>query len=157
MSLQLGIPGGVLSSRARFRFPSRSYNASHQSRPTMLQQQTAKCSLPGCLSPRVHSKEMTFFNQLKKDAGSVKGTLVELETELKQGKLTQSNYNALRHCSLRLAEETSYRMDAFLDQQAQRYVVAHPEQFFTKDKIAYIRTHPQEFPEFTEMKPEEEP
>jgi hypothetical protein len=55
MSLQLGIPGGVLSSRARFRFPSRSYNASHQSRPTMLQQRTAKCSLPGCLSPGVHS------------------------------------------------------------------------------------------------------
>jgi hypothetical protein len=56
MSLQLGIPGGVLSSRARFRFPSRSYNASHQSRPTMLQQRTAKCSLPGCLSPGVHSR-----------------------------------------------------------------------------------------------------
>jgi hypothetical protein len=62
MSLQLGIPGGVLSSRARFRFPSRSYNASHQSRPTMLQQRTAKCSLPGCLSPGVHSSSALMAN-----------------------------------------------------------------------------------------------
>lgn len=55
MSLQLGIPGGLLSSRARFRFPSRNYNANHQSRPTMLQQRTAKCSLTDCLSPGVQS------------------------------------------------------------------------------------------------------
>ena len=36
MSLQLVIPGRVLSSRARFRFTSRSYTANHQSRCTML-------------------------------------------------------------------------------------------------------------------------
>jgi hypothetical protein len=55
MSLQLGIPGGLLSSRASFRFSSRSYNANHQPRPTMLQQRTAKCSLTDCLSPGIQS------------------------------------------------------------------------------------------------------
>jgi hypothetical protein len=50
MSLQLGIPGGLLSSRARFRFPSWSYTAHHQPRPTMLRQRTAQCSLTDCLS-----------------------------------------------------------------------------------------------------------
>ena len=56
MSLQLAIPGRLLSSRARFRFTSRSYTAHHQPRPTMLRQRTAKCSLTGCLSRGVQSK-----------------------------------------------------------------------------------------------------
>jgi hypothetical protein len=56
MSLQLVIPGRLLSSRARFRFTSRSYTANYQPRPTMLRQRTAQCSLTGCLSPGVHSK-----------------------------------------------------------------------------------------------------
>jgi hypothetical protein len=55
MSLQLVIPGRLLSSRARFRFTSRSYTANHQPRPTMLRQRTAKCSLTDCLSRGVHS------------------------------------------------------------------------------------------------------
>jgi len=56
MSLQLVIPGRLLSSRARFRFTSRSYTANHQPRPTMLRQRTAQCRLTDCLSPGVHSK-----------------------------------------------------------------------------------------------------
>ena len=56
MSLQLGIPGGLLSSRARVRFTSRSYTANHQPRPTMLRQRTANCRLTGCLSRGVQSK-----------------------------------------------------------------------------------------------------
>ena len=56
MSLQLVIPGRLLSSRARFRFTSRSYTANHQPRPTMLRQRTAKCSLTDCLSPGVQSR-----------------------------------------------------------------------------------------------------
>ena len=55
MSLQPVIPGRLLSSRARFRFTSRSYTANHQPRPTMLRQRTAKCSLTGCLSRGVQS------------------------------------------------------------------------------------------------------
>jgi hypothetical protein len=55
MSLQLVIPGRLLSSRSRFRFTSRSYTANHQPRPTMLRQRTAKCSLTGCLSRGVQS------------------------------------------------------------------------------------------------------
>ena len=55
MSLQLVIPGRVLSSRARFRFTSRSYTANHQPRPTTLLQRTAKCRLTDCLSPGVQS------------------------------------------------------------------------------------------------------
>jgi len=55
MSLQLAIPGRLLSSRARFRFTSRSYTAHHQPRPTMLRQRTAKCSLTDCLSRGVQS------------------------------------------------------------------------------------------------------
>jgi hypothetical protein len=55
MSLQLGIPGGLLSSRARVRFTSRSYTANHQPRPTMLRQRTANCRLTGCLSRGVQS------------------------------------------------------------------------------------------------------
>ena len=58
MSLQLVIPGRLLSSRARFRFTSRSYIANHQSRPTMLRQRTAKCRLTGCLSRGVQSREI---------------------------------------------------------------------------------------------------
>jgi hypothetical protein len=102
------------------------------------------------------SEEMKYFNRLKKDAGSLNGTLIELETELKQRKGTQAKYNASRHTSLRLAEETFNEMDVFLEQQAQRYVVAHPEDFFTKDKIADIRTHPEEYPEFAGTKTEGE-
>jgi len=56
MSLQLVIPGGMLSSRARFRFTNRSYTANHQPRPTMLRQRTAKCRLTGCLSRGVQSR-----------------------------------------------------------------------------------------------------
>ena len=57
MSLQLVIPGRLLSSRAgRFRFTSRSYTANHQPRPTMLRQRTAQCSLTDCLSPGVQSR-----------------------------------------------------------------------------------------------------
>ena len=55
MSLQLVIPGRLLSSRARFRFTNRSYTANHQPRPTMLRQRTAQCRLTDCLSPGVHS------------------------------------------------------------------------------------------------------
>ena len=55
MSLQLVIPGRVLSSRARFRFTSRSYTANHQPRPTMLRQRTAQCRLTDCLSRGVQS------------------------------------------------------------------------------------------------------
>jgi hypothetical protein len=55
MSLQLVIPGRLLSSRARFRFPSRSYTANYQPRLTMLRQRTAKCRLTGCLSRGVQS------------------------------------------------------------------------------------------------------
>ena len=56
MSLQLAIPGRLLSSRARFRFTSRSYTANHRPRPTMLQQRKAKCRLTDCLSRGVQSK-----------------------------------------------------------------------------------------------------
>ena len=59
MSLQLVIPGRLLSSRARFRFTSRSYTANYQSRPTMLRQRTAKCRLTDCLSPGVQSTGTT--------------------------------------------------------------------------------------------------
>jgi hypothetical protein len=57
MSLQLVIPGRLLSSRARFRFTSRSYTANHQPRLTMLRQRTAQCRLTDCLSRRVQSKK----------------------------------------------------------------------------------------------------
>ena len=57
MSLQLVIPGRLLSSRARFRFTSRSYTANHQPRTTMLRQRTAKCSLTDCLSRGIQSRE----------------------------------------------------------------------------------------------------
>jgi hypothetical protein len=56
MSLQLVIPGRLLSSRARFRFTSRSYTAHHQPRPTMLRQRTAECRLTNCLSRGVQSR-----------------------------------------------------------------------------------------------------
>jgi len=55
MSLQLAIPGRLLSSRARFRFTSRSYTAHHQPRPTTLRQRTAQCNLTDCLSRGVQS------------------------------------------------------------------------------------------------------
>ena len=58
MSLQLVIPGRLLSSRARFRFTSRSYTANHQPRPTMLLQRTAQCRLTDCLSRGVQSKHL---------------------------------------------------------------------------------------------------
>jgi len=56
MSLRLGIPGGLLSSRARVRFPSRSHAGKLQPRRAMLWQRTAQCSLTDCLSPGVQSK-----------------------------------------------------------------------------------------------------
>jgi hypothetical protein len=65
MSLQLAIPGRLLSSRARFRFTSRSYTAHHQPRPTMLRQRTAKCSLTDCLSRGVQSKECSTERRAK--------------------------------------------------------------------------------------------
>ena len=55
MSLQLVIPGRLLSSRARFRFTNRSYPANHQPHPTMLRQRTAECRLTDCLSRGVQS------------------------------------------------------------------------------------------------------
>jgi hypothetical protein len=55
MSLQPGIPGGVLSSRARVRFPSRSHACKLQPRRTMLLQRTAQCDLTDCLSRGVQS------------------------------------------------------------------------------------------------------
>jgi hypothetical protein len=55
MSLQLVIPGGLLFSRARVRFPSRSYTAHYQPRATMLRQRTAECCLTDCLSRGVQS------------------------------------------------------------------------------------------------------
>jgi hypothetical protein len=55
MSLQLGIPGRLLSSRACFRFPSRSHAATYPPRRTMLRQRTAKCRLTDCLSRGVQS------------------------------------------------------------------------------------------------------
>jgi len=94
------------------------------------------------------TEEMSYFNKLKEEAGSFKGILAQLEAELKQGKLTQRNYNTLRHSSLRLAEEIFHKVDVFFDQQSQRYVVAHPDQFFTKPVMDHIRAHPEEFPEF---------
>jgi hypothetical protein len=54
MSLQLGILGGLLSSRARVRFPSRSYTATHQPRRPMPSQRPVICSLTTCLSRGVH-------------------------------------------------------------------------------------------------------
>ena len=62
MSLQLAIPGRLLSSRARFRFTSRSHTAHHQPRPTMLRQRTAKCRLTGCLSRGVQSRPRTLLS-----------------------------------------------------------------------------------------------
>jgi hypothetical protein len=64
MSLQLVIPGKLLSSRARFRFTSRSYTANHPPCPTMLRQRTAKCSLTDCLSRGVQSKQRVSFHTL---------------------------------------------------------------------------------------------
>jgi hypothetical protein len=55
MSLQLVMPGRLLSSRARFRFTSRSYTANHQPCQTMLHQRTAQCRLTDCLNRGVQS------------------------------------------------------------------------------------------------------
>ena len=55
MSLQLGIPGGLLSSRARVCFPSRNHTGQLQPRRAMLPQRTAPCDLTDCLSPGVQS------------------------------------------------------------------------------------------------------
>ncbi len=55
MSLQLGIPGGLLSSSARVRFPSRSHAGKLQPRRATLWQRTAQCDLTDCLSRRVQS------------------------------------------------------------------------------------------------------
>jgi hypothetical protein len=64
MSLQLVIPGRLLSSRARFRFTSQSYTANHQPRPTMLRQRTANCRLTDCLSRGIQSKKCLQANTL---------------------------------------------------------------------------------------------
>ena len=64
MSFQLVIPGRLLSSRARFRFTSRSYTGKLQPRRAMLGQRTAKCSLTGCLSRGVHSIALSKATQL---------------------------------------------------------------------------------------------
>jgi len=56
MSLQLGIPDGLLSSRARVCFPSRSHADKLQPRRTMLQQRTAPCDLTDCLNRGVQSR-----------------------------------------------------------------------------------------------------
>jgi hypothetical protein len=71
MSLQLAIPGRLLSSRARFRFTSRSYTAHHQPRPTMLRQRTAKCSLTDCLSRGAQSKPPSVSAALSEQPRSV--------------------------------------------------------------------------------------
>ncbi len=55
MSLQLVIPDGLLSSRARVRFTSRRHSATQRRRLTMHTQRTVNCDLTGCLSPGVHS------------------------------------------------------------------------------------------------------
>ena len=79
MSLQLVIPGRLLSSRARFRFTSRSYTANHQPWPTMLRQRTAKCSLTDCLSRGVHSKIRTGHSPLR--AQDCKGRVADRNAE----------------------------------------------------------------------------
>ena len=56
MSFQLVIPGRLLSSRARFRFTTRTYTGKVQPRRATLGRRTAKCSLTGCLSRGVHSR-----------------------------------------------------------------------------------------------------
>ncbi len=65
MSLQLGIPGGLLSSSARVRFPSRSHAGKLQPRRATLWQRTAQCDLTDCLSRRVQSTRTPFWG----DAG----------------------------------------------------------------------------------------
>jgi len=62
MSLQLVIPGRLLSSRARFCFTSPSYTANHQPRPTILRQRTAQCRLTDCLRRGVQSKRWLLCN-----------------------------------------------------------------------------------------------
>ena len=56
MSLQPGIPGGLLSSRVRVRFPSRNHADKLQPRRTMFRQRTALCDLTDCLSRGVHPR-----------------------------------------------------------------------------------------------------
>jgi hypothetical protein len=56
MSLQLGIPGGLLSSSARVRFPNRSHAGKLQPHRAMLGQRTAQCNLTDCLSRGVQFK-----------------------------------------------------------------------------------------------------
>ena len=56
MSLQLAIPGGLLSSRARVRFTSRPHSATWGHRRTIPIQRTVNCGSTGCLSPGVHCK-----------------------------------------------------------------------------------------------------
>ncbi len=56
MSLQLGIPGEVLSSRARVRFPSRSHAVKLQLHRTMLRQRTEPCNLTDCFTRGVQSR-----------------------------------------------------------------------------------------------------
>src|SRR5579862_1932044 len=52
--------GGLLSSRARFRFAGCANHAMKEFRRSSSFQRTAICGLSGCLSPRVHPK--TSFN-----------------------------------------------------------------------------------------------
>ena len=87
MSLQLVIPGRLLSSRARFRFTSRSYTAHHQPRPTVLRERTAQCRLTDCLSRGVQSSygpsgddllTLVAFTALKIDYSRFSGVLKRL-------------------------------------------------------------------------------
>jgi hypothetical protein len=76
MSLQLVIPGRLLSSRARFRFTSPSYTANHPPRPTMLRQRTAKCRLTDCLSRGVQSNWCRRGLASRDDVRGIKDQLV---------------------------------------------------------------------------------
>ncbi len=54
MSFQLAIPGGVLSSMARFRFTSQRYAATKTQCRSRRKQRMANRGLTSCLSPGVH-------------------------------------------------------------------------------------------------------
>ncbi len=83
MSLQLVIPGGLLFSRARFRFTSRSYTANYQPRPTMLRQRTAKCRLTDCLSRGVQSTScLPIRHSGKEPQTQIKGQLASRTLEV---------------------------------------------------------------------------
>ena len=81
MSLQLVIPGRVLSSRARFRFTSRSYTANYQPRLTMLRQRTAKSRPIGATAwSAVEGRE--YDDVAEKDAAKKKDVAEVSDAEL---------------------------------------------------------------------------